>query len=351
VNILLGLTGSVATTLAPKLLRQLNRLGEVKVVTTKSSLYFFDLMALSYDSYTDIDEWPGPIYVKNDDVLHIQLRDWADVLVIAPLSANTLAKIANGLCDNLLTSVFRAWRRTHPIVLAPAMNTVMWESPFSKQHLDVITKMYDCQVVPPQSKMLACGEAGEGAMAQIDDLYTATRDSYKWQFPIECCFGIPVGVHPGSFGYARNSGGPHTGVDLYCREMQSVFAVEAGKVVGIEHFTGEQDGTPWWNNTDCVLIEGKSGVCCYGEIKPYYVQVGDFVNKGGLIGHAIPVLKDGKHRSDIPGHSRTMLHFELYKHGVRNASQSFQQGVDELGMVDPTTFLQNARNAPVNLTM
>lgn len=61
-----------------------------------------------------------------DPVLHIELRRWADVLVLAPLSANTMAKVAHGLCDNLLTSVVRAWDYAKPMIVAPAMNTYMW---------------------------------------------------------------------------------------------------------------------------------------------------------------------------------------------------------------------------------
>lgn len=350
-NILLGFTGSVASSLAPKLVRELSILGHVNVVSTSASLYFFEQEDLCPNFYEDRDEWPGSKYKKDDEVLHISLRQWADVFVIAPLSANSLAKMANGLCDNLLTSIFRAWDRTKPIVLAPSMNTVMWESPFTKQHLDVLKKIYDCEVVLPQSKLLACGEMGEGAMAQIDDILNGINKILKWNFPIENCVGIPIGDHPGAFGFIRKHGGPHTGVDLYSKYMMPVFAVESGRVVSIEPFTGEKDNSPWWENTDCVLIEGTSGVCCYGEIKPVCLEVGEFVKKGSLVGHVTPVLKEGNERPDIPGHSRCMLHFELYKHGVKKASTSWKQGIEELGMSDPTPLLKDALNAPGELIM
>ncbi|GIM14859.1 hypothetical protein Vretimale_17744, partial [Volvox reticuliferus] len=101
-----------------------------------------------------------------DPVLHIELRRWADVLVVAPLSANTLAKMANGLADNLLTCVVRAWDFTKPLLVAPAMNTAMWASPFTSRHLDTLTQLgVNVVVVPPVSKRLACGDEGTGAMA------------------------------------------------------------------------------------------------------------------------------------------------------------------------------------------
>lgn len=67
--------------------------------------------------------------------MHIELRKWADCLLIAPLSANTMAKISNGLCDNLLTNVARAWDYNKPMILAPAMNTMMYENPITKKQI------------------------------------------------------------------------------------------------------------------------------------------------------------------------------------------------------------------------
>ncbi|GLI71429.1 hypothetical protein VaNZ11_016643 [Volvox africanus] len=111
-----------------------------------------------------------------DPVLHIELRRWADVLVVAPLSANTLAKMANGLADNLLTCVVRAWDFTRPLLVAPAMNTAMWTSPFTSRHLDTLTQLgANVVVVPPISKRLACGDEGMGAMAAPEDITAQCR--------------------------------------------------------------------------------------------------------------------------------------------------------------------------------
>ncbi|CAM9175148.1 unnamed protein product [Scytosiphon promiscuus] len=118
----------------------------------------------------DADEW-GVWDTVGDPVLHIQLRDWADLLLVAPLSANTLAKLANGLCDNLVTCVARAWdfKNGKKFVAAPAMNTHMWEHPMTDRHLSTLKEL-DIVIVPPASKLLACGDTGVGALADVEDV-------------------------------------------------------------------------------------------------------------------------------------------------------------------------------------
>jgi phosphopantothenoylcysteine decarboxylase len=205
-NVLLGVTGSVAAIRTPLLVEELRRAGhQVKVVATQASLYFFDPVALDPSRpqrnpvvvILDEDEWPGRSqgrrYQRDDPVLHIELRRWADLLVIAPLDANTLAKLANGLSDNCLTCVWRAWDPQRPVVLAPAMNTFMWEHPLTGRHLrqlapdagrepmpastgleEVVAEINArgprLRIVPPQSKRLACGDVGLGAMAEVAEI-------------------------------------------------------------------------------------------------------------------------------------------------------------------------------------
>jgi len=105
-------------------------------------------------------------------VVHIELRRWADALVIAPLSANTLAKLAHGLCDNLLTCVVRAWDPARPLLVAPAMNTLMWDNPLTEEHLLALRRRR-VRVIPPVSKVLACGDEGHGALAAVRDISDA----------------------------------------------------------------------------------------------------------------------------------------------------------------------------------
>jgi phosphopantothenoylcysteine decarboxylase len=200
-NVLLGVTGSVAAIMTQPLFEALKQAGhQVKVVATKSSLYFFDPAALdgiegqrNHDVVIlDEDEWPGERWQRGDPVLHIELRRWADIFLIAPLDANTLAKLALGICDNCLTCVWRAWDRNRPVVLAPAMNTLMWEHPATGRHLRQVAADLDMEpvdsldlhelvtwinkqagklrIVPPISKRLACDDVGLGAMAGVVDI-------------------------------------------------------------------------------------------------------------------------------------------------------------------------------------
>ncbi|XP_074153069.1 phosphopantothenoylcysteine decarboxylase isoform X2 [Sminthopsis crassicaudata] len=109
---------------------------------------------------------PGMWKRLSDPVLHIDLRRWADMLVVAPLDANTLGKVASGICDNLLTSVIRAWDRTKPLLFCPAMNTAMWEHPVTAQHVEQL-KGFGYIEIPCVAKKLACGDEGLGAMAEV----------------------------------------------------------------------------------------------------------------------------------------------------------------------------------------
>ena len=204
-RIILGVTGSVAALRTPALFAGLRELGHsVRVVATEPALHFFDPGELAADPldplggpvFRDRDEWPEARWGRNDPVLHIELRRWADLLVVAPLDANTLAKFAVGLADNLLSCLFRAWDFTRPVVLAPAMNTLMWDSPVTRRHLRQLLEdqgdggpptpwsVFDApalfarhtpqiRLVAPTSKRLACGDVGVGAMAEVDEVLAA----------------------------------------------------------------------------------------------------------------------------------------------------------------------------------
>jgi phosphopantothenoylcysteine decarboxylase len=202
-RIVLGVTGSVAAIKTPELASRLRSDGhEVRVVATERALAFFKPGQLEGVAplYRDLDEWPSGIWSKGDPVLHIEFRSWADVLIIAPLDAHTLGKIALGLCDNFLTCIARAWELPRkPAVFAPAMNTRMWEHPATRRHLQQILEDWSADgnvpsqwdlneidkacaqfapglvVVPPQAKVLACGDLGVGAMAEVGAIAEAVR--------------------------------------------------------------------------------------------------------------------------------------------------------------------------------
>ena len=207
VNVILGMTGSVASIKAGELIMRLacdvrihaatghkvTTVNSLKVVATKAAKHFFnweelknDLSARNVGFHSDEEEWRDWKKV-GDPVLHIELRRWADILVIAPCSANTLAKLANGLCDDLLSCIVRAWDFKDPnkrLVIAPAMNTMMWESPFTQKHLSTLVELGGgtmdnqkrVQIIGPVEKTLACGDVGNGAMASPEDIARLVAD-------------------------------------------------------------------------------------------------------------------------------------------------------------------------------
>ncbi|KYO21276.1 secretory carrier-associated membrane protein 5 [Alligator mississippiensis] len=138
---------------------------EVQVVTTERAKHFYNPQEIPVTLYSDADEWQ--LWKdRSDPVLHIDLRRWADLMLVAPLDANTLAKIANGICDNLLTCVIRAWDMTKPLLFCPAMNTVMWEHPITAEQIERL-KGFGYTEIPCVVKRLVCGDEGRGAMAEV----------------------------------------------------------------------------------------------------------------------------------------------------------------------------------------
>lgn len=188
-HLLLAASGSVATIKLPNMIQALSQHPNlsIRIILTSSAKHFLagqseeqptvaSLVHLpNVDAiYEDASEWGPEPWRRGAEILHIQLRRWADLLVIAPLSANTLAKVVAGMADNLLTSVVRAWDTTgeidgvhKKIIVAPAMNTAMWRHPVTAQQIRVLEEDWDwVEVLPPQQKTLACGDFGSGAMKE-----------------------------------------------------------------------------------------------------------------------------------------------------------------------------------------
>ena len=154
-------------------------------------------------------------------------------------------------------------------------------------------------------------------------------------FPLsDYVYNIPSGDEPGGFGFNRKYD-IHTGVDLYTQQWESVFTIEAGIVVNVLPFTGILADSPWWFDTQAVMVEGESGVILYGELKPI-VKVGDVLEEGSYIGSVERVLKQDKGK--VP--STSMLHMELYKHGTREPVWwKLEEDKPEV-LLDITTLLQ-----------
>ena len=176
-NLLIGFSGSVASIKAVELVASLRARYNIRVVCTEHSKYFIDVdqlnQLLAVPVYTDQHEWNTTqhnTYQRGDAVLHIELRKWSNLMCISPLSANTLAKLSSGICDNLLTCICRAWDiNNNPLIVAPAMNTMMYTHVITAKQLSTL-KSYHYIVIDPISKLLACGDTGTGAMATVSTI-------------------------------------------------------------------------------------------------------------------------------------------------------------------------------------
>lgn len=197
-RVAVGVCGSVAAVKAPQIVEGLVQAGcYVDLIFTRAGSFFMDVeykgstprellrrLERRRDrdgvplvrSWTDSDEWTKYKAV-GDDVVHINLARRNKVFLIAPLDANTLGNLALGLSSNLLTCVAKSWRyrdREPSFVIAPAMNTVMWQQTSTTDHVKKLVHAMKARVVPPQKKRLACGDYGVGAMARVEDVVRET---------------------------------------------------------------------------------------------------------------------------------------------------------------------------------
>ncbi len=162
-KILLGITGSIAAYKSALLVRNLIKSGaEVKVIMTPAAQDFIAPLTLSTLSKNPV---LSELFSENSWSNHVRLGRWADLMVIAPLSCNTLAKMANGLCDNLLLAVYLS--ANCPVLVAPAMDEDMWKHPSTQKNLKAL-ESFGVTVLPVESGDLASGLVGEGRMAEPD---------------------------------------------------------------------------------------------------------------------------------------------------------------------------------------
>ena len=173
-NILIGITGAISAYKIPELIRIFKKANaNVKVVITPNAKEFVTPVVLAtlsqnqvYENQFDYSEW------KPD---HISLADWADIFVIAPIDANSISKLANGIADNLLTSVACAFSKK--IILAPAMNTNMYENPIIKENLIKLSKLPNFEILDTNEGFLACGYEGKGRMAEPNEIAQKTYEA------------------------------------------------------------------------------------------------------------------------------------------------------------------------------
>jgi phosphopantothenoylcysteine decarboxylase/phosphopantothenate--cysteine ligase len=173
-KVLIGIGGGIAAYKVAEVVSQLFQAGiEVRVILTEGAEQFITPLTFStlsrHQAYTDRDFWQ-PIYERP---LHIELGEWADLIAIAPLTANTLAKLVSGLADNLLLNIVLASRS--PILLAPAMNTDMWEQVSVRRNWQLLNEDPRYHKIGPDAGLLACDRVGSGRMAQPQEIIIAVQ--------------------------------------------------------------------------------------------------------------------------------------------------------------------------------
>ncbi len=168
-RVLVGVSGCVAAYKACEVVRGLQKTGcELRVVLTEHAERFvgrasFDALT-GAPTLTDLFAYPGSA------IPHIELSGWADLVLVAPATANVLAKMAHGLADDALSSTLLATEA--PVLVAPAMNTRMWRNPATQANVACL-RARGVQVIEPAAGRLACGDVGEGKLATVDDIVAA----------------------------------------------------------------------------------------------------------------------------------------------------------------------------------
>lgn len=175
-HILIGISGGIAAYKIPELIRLFTKAGaEVRVTTTRHALEFVTEMTLQtlsgHSVYSDVFA-----AINEHATEHISLPEWADVMLVAPATANVLAKTAAGIADDALTTTLCSCAARKPVVLAPAMNDKMWENPATQKAIATLRSWEHFTVLEPETGALACGTSGKGRMQEIDFLFEAVQD-------------------------------------------------------------------------------------------------------------------------------------------------------------------------------
>lgn len=167
-KVIVGITGGIAAYKAPLLVRLLRKEGhEVKCVATDHALQFVTRLTLETVSdnklYSDLFD-----RVNDHSTEHISLKDWGDMIIVAPTTANIIGKMASGIGDDALSTLLLSMSRK-PIMLAPAMNTQMWECPAVQRNIEYLRSV-GVHIVSPTDGELACGTSGTGRMAEPEEI-------------------------------------------------------------------------------------------------------------------------------------------------------------------------------------
>lgn len=174
-KILIGVTSSIAIYKICSLIRMFIKNGvQVKVVMTENATRL--ISPLIFQSLTQ-----SPVYISmfspisSDKIEHIHLAEWPDIFLLAPATANTIAKITAGIADNLLTTVISALSEKTPLIIVPAMDENMWKNIFVQENLKKLKKRKNCFIVKPIEGLLASGKIGKGRMAETEEIFKFTK--------------------------------------------------------------------------------------------------------------------------------------------------------------------------------
>ena len=175
-HILIGITGGIAAYMICSLIRDFKKSGaEVKVIVTPNALNFVTKLTLQNLSQNEVYE--GEFTPQNWKPEHISLSDWADIMLIAPATANTIGKIAQGIADNLLTSVACAFSKK--MIVAPAMNCNMWQNESVQKNLKTL-QARGIEYLPPEEGFLACGYVGKGRLCSLEKIFNAVDEALNY---------------------------------------------------------------------------------------------------------------------------------------------------------------------------
>lgn len=169
-NILIGITAGIAAYKILPLIRMLKKQrANVKTVVTNNALNF--VTPLSLQTLTQNKVFFDEFNTSDFDIEHISLCQWADMFLIAPVTANSISKLAYGICDNLLTSIAIAFDPNKPIVIAPAMNNNMWNNEIIKKNIEILSKRKSYNILYPEKGPLACNVNGDGRLCNIENIF------------------------------------------------------------------------------------------------------------------------------------------------------------------------------------
>jgi len=167
-KVLIKITGSIAAYKSAYLISKLMQNEfDVEVVATKSALQFIGVATIEGLTHNPVHT---DTFEQGKMMSHIELTKWADIIIVVPADANTINKFANGIADNLVTSLFLAHDRTKPYLIAPAMNTSMFLHPATQESLNKLSS-WGVVILPTDEGYLACGDSGSGKLIEPDILF------------------------------------------------------------------------------------------------------------------------------------------------------------------------------------